>query len=206
MREVSLHPPNMTDTKGRLLPTSFIPFCAYQANVLGVLSPELPFTSCSLAQATVLDGQICYNLKVTTQESKKDRKNGLLLLLDFGPKNDKATEREDEADETDMDNSTISYESSFEDKTSVRIFLQTLSRFSSFKMGSYAMSAFQRMIGTKSFLDFPDDLKKCQVEALEDCHTKKYFERVQEECGCVPWGLDKLAAVDSGVSQQVETY
>ena len=200
MREVSLNPPSMVDSVGRPLSASFIPFCAYQSNILGAFTPDLPFKSCSLSQPTVLDGQLCFTLdvnKIANEKASNGRKNGLVMLLDYGPT--KLIGAQNSLD-SDMDSTNIDIEMSNEDKTSARVFVQTLSRFSGYGEGSYAMSALKKMGGTKNFLEFPDEMKKCQVEVLEECNYYKYFERVQEECGCVPWGLDKLAAVDSGVS------
>ena len=200
---MSLHPPNMTDSKGRLLPTSFIPFCAYQSNVLGLFSHNLPFKSCILTQTTVLDGQLCYSFNISsfaTHALKKGRHNGLLMLLDFGPtKNIKVQKKID----PEWKRETERIIRSNKDKNSVRVFIQTLSRFSSFETGSFAMSSLQKMIGTNSFLDFPDDMKKCQVEDLEECYTNNFFRAVKERCNCIPWGLDKLRAEDSGVSHSV---
>ena len=200
---MSLHPPNMTDSKGRLLPTSFIPFCAYQSNVLGLFSPNFPFTSCILTQNTVLDGQLCYSFNVSafsTQVLKKGRHNGLMMLLDFGPTKNKKIQ-------TNLDSEwrkeSKRINRSKKDQDSVRVFVQTLSRFSSYETGSFAMSSLQKMIGTESFLDFPDGIKKCQVEDLEECLTSAFFRSIKERCGCIPWGLDKLRAEDSGVSHSV---
>ena len=51
------------------------------------------------------------------------------------------------------------------------------------------MSSLQRMAGRRDFFSFPDSIKKCQEEDMERCHTSKYFDRLKELCGCVPWGL-----------------
>ena len=200
MREVSLNPPSMIDSAGRPLPASFIPFCAYQSNILGTFTPNLPFKSCSLSQTTVLDGQLCFTLdvsKISKDKVSNGRRNGLVMLLDF--RTTEIIETQNSLD-SDMEKTNIDIEQSNEDKTSARVFIQTLSRFSGYGEGSYAMSALKKMGGTKNFLEFPDDMKKCQVGALEGCHYDNYFERVQEECGCVPWGFDKLALNNSGVS------
>ena len=196
--EVSVHPPNMMDNKGELLPSSFIPFCAYQSNVLGSLLPDLPFTSCSLAYHTVLDGQLCYYFNVSSMATKvtqEGRTNGLMILLDFAPPTISEVKTESE---TKWGRESAIIGMSENNKNSVRLFVQTLSRFSSF-----AISCLQKMIGTKSFLGLPDDIKKCQDEALEECHLKQFFKDVTEDCGCVPWGLDKLRKLDSEVSHHV---
>ena len=119
------------------------------------------------------------------------------MLLDF--RTTEIIETQNSLD-SDMEKTNIDIEQSNEDKTSARVFIQTLSRFSGYGEGSYAMSALKKMGGTKNFLEFPDDMKKCQVGDLEGCHYDNYFERVHEQCGCVPWGFDKLALNNSGVS------
>ena len=84
-----------------------------------------------------------------------------------------------------------------EDETSVKVYIQSLSRSSNYGTGSYAVSALQKMVGTPSFLDLPVGLKNCQVRDLEECHTTEYFHQVQEKCGCVPWGLEHIAEKDT---------
>ena len=193
----------MTDKDGRLLPTSFIPFCSYQSNILGVLQPEMPFTSCSLAQPTVLDGQLCYYFNVSSfakKVTKMGKSNGLLMLIDHGPP---TKNKEEKYVELEWSRESAKVGQSKNYKNSVRVFVQTHSRFSTFKSGSFAISSPKRMVGTQGFMEFPDDIKKCQVEALEECHVNNFFRNVKEECSCVPWGLERLGTVDSGVSPQV---
>ena len=62
LRELSLNPPHMLGIGGTLLPSSFLPFCAYQSQVLGEKGTGLPLTPCSLATPTLLAGQLCYSL------------------------------------------------------------------------------------------------------------------------------------------------
>ena len=209
LREISLHPPHMTDSKGRLLPAALIPFCAYQTNVLGLLSPDLPFISCSLALPTVLDGQLCYSINasnIAKGETKSGRDNGLLMLLDVGPtKPQENKNREDEKKKVYKKGKSVDIDISNRDKTSARVYLQTLSGFSSFGEGDYAMSALTKMTGRKSFLEFPDSLKKCQIESMDKCRISEYFETVQDQCGCVPWSLIDFKAVSSEVGKVSNT-
>ena len=44
------------------------------------------------------------------------------------------------------------------------------------------MSVLKRMTARKKFLEFPDNLKKCQIEARDKCRILKFFERVQDQC------------------------
>ena len=75
------------------------------------------------------------------------------------------------------------------DACSARIYLNTLSSFTDFRAGSYAMTSLKKMTGTDSFLKQTDEEKKCRIETLEDCQARSYIDRVQEKCGCVPWAL-----------------
>ena len=199
---MSLHPPHMTDSKGNILPAGFIPFCAYQSNILGDLAPRLPFISCSQAQPTVIEGQLCYSINtssVATDVTKSGGDNGLLLLLDFGPsKTSEVEEGKEEEDEHDKD-LPMDIRMSDNDKTSAKVYVQTLSGFSSFGKGDYAVSALKRMKGTQSFLEFPNDVKECQVESRDKCRILEFFETVQDQCGCVPWSLLHFNTVRPGV-------
>ena len=83
-REVSLHPAHLTDSRDRLLPAALIPFCSYQASMLG---KEVDgFVACDQFQPTVLEGQICYSLNLNkvhkVNSSKTGKQNGLVLVLD----------------------------------------------------------------------------------------------------------------------------
>ena len=205
---MSLHPPHMADSTGTLLPAALIPFCSYQASFLGVHSPNLPFVSCSQAQPTVLDGQLCYSINAShsfSKVSKNGRENGLLMLLDFGPlRSQQGQEAMNENKEVWTKGMPLNTEMSDEDKTSVRVYVQTLSEFSSYGEGGFAMSELKRMTGRPNFLEFPDSLKKCQIEARDKCRILKYFERVQDQCGCVPWALADFQAVKPGVTPGVQ--
>ena len=73
--------------------------------------------------------------------------------------------------------------------SSFKLYINTLSPFSSYKPGSYALSDLKKMTGTQSFLELPDERKSCQTETFEVCRNQMYMEKVQEKCGCVPWSL-----------------
>ena len=201
MREMSLHPPHMTDSKGNLLPGAFIPFCAYQTQVLGVLETDLPFISCSMARPTILDGQLCYSINISNiakEVTKSGGDNGLLILLDSGPsKTEEEKGGNDEEDVHDKDNPVDITPN--DEKTSAKVYVQTLSGFSSFGEGDYAVSALKKMKGTQGFFDFPNEVKKCQIEDQDNCRIEEYFRTVQDRCGCVPWGLTHFTAVRPGV-------
>ena len=188
----------MVDARGRILPSSFIPFCAYQTTVQGLTSRErrdLPFTACSQAQPTVLHGQLCYSFNVTNiagnKATKMGKSNGLLLLIDIGT-DAHATDKNETKTELTRETKSFEKETSSEHKTAAKIFVSTLSEFSYYGSSNssfYSMSALKNMVASKSFMEFPDAVKKCQVEELEKCRIYNYFKNVQEQCQCVPWQL-----------------
>ena len=131
------------------------------------------FVACDKFQPTVLEGQICYSLdlgKAGNGKSKAGKNNGLQLVLDSNiPGN--------------------------EDINVASIYLDTLSPFTYYRNGSYAMSSLKKMTGTKGFLGMHDADKKCQVETFDECNTRKYFEKVRSECLCTLWALDNRGVV-----------
>ena len=196
LKEMSLNPPQMKDSIGRRLPAGFVPFCAYKDNALGVESSDLPFIPCSQALPTVLDGQLCYSINGSihaTESSKRGKNNGLVMLLDFGK-----NQNEGESVEVWEKGKPVKTSQKYK---GLRVYVQTLSGFSSNGEGDYAMSSLKRMRGKKSFLDFPNAIKKCQVEPRDKCRVLKYFETVQGQCGCVPWGLMDFSYVNPEVRQ-----
>ena len=164
--EVSVHPAHLMDSQDRLLPAALIPFCSYQGELLG---KEVDgFVACDQFQPTVLEGQRCYSLdlsKVGVGKSRAGKKNGLELVLDSNTPGN-------------------------EEGVIARIHLGTLSPFTDYRNGSYAMSALKKMTGTKGFLGLPDAQKRCQIEPSDACNTQKFLEKVQTECHCRLWALD----------------
>ena len=76
-----------------------------------------------------------------------------------------------------------------EEENVARIHLHTLSPFTDYRNGSYAMSALKKMTGTDGFLGLPDSAKKCQLETFEECNSRKYVDRIGTSCHCTPWAL-----------------
>ena len=197
---MSLNPPQMADSTGRRLPAGFVPFCAYKGNALGVNTSDLPFIPCTQALPTVLEGQLCYSINGSihaTESSKRGKENGLVMLLDFG-KNENKEETMEVWEKGKPVKTSKKYRG-------LRIYVETLSGFSSNGEGDYAMASLKRMRGKQSFLDFPNAIKKCQVEPRDTCRLWRYFQTVQEKCGCVPWGLVDFEYVNPGVRHQDNT-
>ena len=117
------------------------------------------------------------------------------MLIDTG------VENTDEIHIMESNINPLAFASSVIDANSARVYINTLSSFTDYRAGSYAMSALKKMTGTKSFLKQNDKAKKCRIEAKEDCQAKSYIERLQKKCGCVPWSLRSALTVQ--VLQQI---
>ena len=163
--EVSIHPPHLIDSSGSLTPTALIPFCAYQTNatLLGQNRQDLPYTVCTHFQPTVLDGQRCYSLNLTSiykGKTKIGKAAGLVIIIDTGVQNTNRTQSED-SNENPFD-----LESSDVDSGSARIYLNTLSSFTDYRAGSYDLTVLKKMNGTEGYLKQTDGEKKCRMEPL----------------------------------------
>ena len=191
---MSLNPPHLIDSQGRLLPSSFIPLCAYQTSmsIPGQNNHNLDFTACSSFQPALYQGQLCYSLnisRVTKNKSKPDKKHGLFFVIDPNIIEQKDTEdykvvwnkKDNLLPTKDFDPNTMF----------PRIHIQTLAQFTSHKEGTFAITGLKKMFGSDSFLELPDDIKNCQIETFEQCHAKRLKDQVLEQCGCVRWDLDE---------------
>ena len=192
---MSVHPAHLSSSEQSLTASGLIPFCAYQTDVatVGQEEPDLPFPVCSHFYPTVLEGELCYSINITSLTKKKTKeglKNSLFLVLDLGnPDNSQVSKT------LKLDLKSFNLELESKQSTSAKIYLNTLARFTSFKSGSYAISALKRMTGTDNFLELPVGQKKCQIETFEACWTKMYVESVQSQCGCVPWALSSALSL-----------
>ena len=160
--------------------------------MLGKTKYGLNFTACSQFQPIVLKGQLCYSLNLTaidTGKTETGKGSGLVIIIDIG------VENTDETKIRDSNKNPLALEASEVDADSARIYLNTLSSFSDYRPGSYAMTALKKMTGTESFLIQTDEEKKCMLETLEDCQAKSFIGRVQNKCGCVPLALSSALAI-----------
>ena len=178
-RELSLHPVHLTpDKEGNLPPSALVPFCSYQgeSSLLGRELPEMDnLTVCDKFQPTILEGQLCYTLDstlLTKGLTKSGKSNGLLLLLDPNPYN-----LNHKVGDPKVGGQKF------------KVFIHTLTQFTTFGHGSYAMTALKKMTGTLSFKQLPDNQKKCVVRNREECQTHEYLDQVKKVCQCVPWTL-----------------
>ena len=190
---MSLHPPHLLDSSGSLTPAALIPFCAYQTNMtlLGKRKEGLKFTVCSKFKATLLDGQLCYSLNLSsiqTLKSKPGEKASLMIFLDEGATHGKK-EKKDSDHKITEETRDLDLEDSEEEASTTRIYLNTLSSFTGNRAGSYLMSSLKKMTGTSSFLGQTDEQRNCATQTYEDCRAQTYIEKVKNSCNCVPWAL-----------------
>ena len=160
------------------MPSALIPFCRYQYEGLDKTSPGSWLLACERFEPSIINGKLCYSLKdQLTGKPKQGKKNGLMMMIDPGQIED---------------NKNDNLESS-----SFELYIHTLSGFSGFSAGSYAMDSLKQMTGTPGFMSLPDHQKQCQVELFEDCQRSKFFGQLQEKCGCIPWAM----AISKGSEQ-----
>ena len=52
-----------------------------------------------------------------------------------------------------------------------KVYIHTLSPFTAYGPGAFAMSTLKRMTGTTSFMELPENRKKCAVHNRQECQT-----------------------------------
>jgi hypothetical protein len=190
---VSVYPPHLLDSQGRPTPAALIPFCAYSGDMrtTGEYINGLDFPVCSKFQPTVLDGALCYALNMNTvlpngkKETTPGKGNGVLFAIDLGM----SIEADDSKSNARMDQKWFLNTKNSQGK-GISIHINTMSRISDSRPGTYVMNALKKMTGTDAFLALPDETKDCQIEPEDKCRTRRYIEEVQRQCGCVPWALN----------------
>ena len=189
--EVSLDPPHLVDSKGKLTPAALIPFCAYDGdmNITGQYIPGLDFPICNKFKPTILDGQLCYaiDMKDVLKEkvTRPGRGFGLMLAIEEKAKKSKVgshnfvTSLQQGRLYTKIDISEFSSS----------IHLNNLVKYTDSRAGLYKMSVLKKMTGTEGFLGLADATKGCHIEDQAECERRKYVDEVQTSCGCLPWSL-----------------
>ena len=195
-QEASLHPIHLFGPEGTLHPAALVPFCAYQSNLLG-RDPGFNFTACDRFQPTVLDGQLCYSVKFD-KESKTGKSQGLLMVLDPG------MSREESASDgpVSVGKNTLNLEDLGEERSSVKIHLNTLTEFVTFQPGSYGLYVLKNIKASKGFLGLDEIERGCQTEHFETCEVREYFEKVKTRCSCTPWSLTGNMSEEVSTSKQ----
>ena len=169
--------------------SALIPFCAYKTHLdfsQTSFAPEgISFPLCSSFVPTILEGQLCYKLKLNkTRLSGQGKENELMLLLDYNEDRSLQVSSR-KKDVVKSSNKTLNLNTAVESVqgTSAKIQINTLSPYIGFGGGLYVMSVVKRMTAKEEFLQMPLKDRNCEVELYEDCRTRNLLE----ECKCVPW-------------------
>ena len=171
--EVS-HPPHLKNSWSSAL----IPFCAYKTHLdfsQNSFAPEgISFPLCSSFFPTILEGQLCSELKLNkTRLSGQGKENELMLLLDYNE--DRSLQVSSHNEEVvKSSNRILNFNTAVESiqGVSAKIQINTLSPYIGFGGGLHVMSAVKRMTAKKDFLQMPLKDRNCEVEQYEDCRTK----------------------------------
>ena len=179
------HPPHLKNSWS----SAFIPFCAYKTHLdfsQNSFAPRgISFPLCSSFVPTILEGQLCYELKLNkTRLSGQGKENELMLLLDYNEDRSLQVSSHNE-DIVKYSHKTLNFNTAVESiqGVSAKIQINTLSPYIGFGGGLYVMSAVKRMTAKKDFLQMPLKDRNCEVQLYEDCRTTK----LMQECNCVPW-------------------
>ena len=181
------HPPHLTTTWS----SAFIPFCAYKTDLnFSENSLELPgitFPLCSAFSPSILEGQLCYELKLN-QPSGEGKRNQLMFVLDYNEDHSLqiSSEKEKDAD-LHFSKGTMDFDDAIDSVQGVssKVHIVTLSPYTHFGEGVFMMTVVKRMRATDAFLEMPLAQRNCEVELYEDCRTR----RLLGKCNCVPWEL-----------------
>ena len=167
-----MHPPHLLGPNNELMPSALIPLCFYQNEDLGKPIPGSKYLACDSFEPSIIDGRFCYSLKDQLKRpTKYGRKNGLMLMIDPG----QIIKRHNDDDKDG----------------SFKIYIHTLSGYSGYKAGSYALDSLKQMTVTSGFMSLLDDQKRCQNEVWEDCQRLKLFDEFQKQCDCIPWPISR---------------
>ena len=143
---------------------------------------------CSVFVPTILEGQLCYKLTLN-KKSKRGKKNGLMLLLDYNEERSLQVHSNKTADvgysngELNFDTTVRSYQGS-----SAKVQINTLSPYINFGGGIFMMSDVKGMTAKEDFLKMVLKDRNCEIELYEDCRTRKLLEK----CNCVPWEVSGI--------------
>ena len=167
--------------------SAFIPFCAFKTDLnISKKTDTLPgitYPLCSSFLPTVLEGQLCYQLKLN-DTSGQGKGYELMLLLDYNEDLSLHTSsNENRSDNFSKEKLNFNRAIESIQGVSAKIQINTLSPYIGFGGGSYMMTVVKRMTAKKDFLKMPLKERNCEVELYDDCRTRKLLE----ECNCVPW-------------------
>ena len=179
-----VHPPHLTSTWS----SAFIPFCAYKTDLNisknPLALPGITFPLCSAFLPTILEGQLCYELKLNAT-SGQGKRNELMFVLDYN--DDRSVQISSKPKKRVFSKRTMNFDDAVDSLQSIsaKVHIGTLSPYTRFDGGIYTMTDVKRMTAKDAFLGMPLAQRKCEVELYEACRTRKLLG----ECKCRPWEL-----------------
>ena len=177
------HPPHLTSSWS----SAFIPFCAYKTNLniskKSIALENTNFPICSSFVPTILEGQLCYKLMLN-ETSDRGKRNELMLLLDYNEDRSLETSSNNKDGNLSSDE-TLNFDTAVESIQGVaaKVHIDTLSPFTGFGGGIYTMTDVKKITAKGEFLGMPFKDRQCEIEAYEECRTRKLLE----ECKCLHW-------------------
>ena len=187
------HPAHFFNADNSLSPSAFIPFCAFKANLAiaksTTMHPNLSFPVCSSFVPDILEGQLCYTLRIN-ETGGKGKQNGLMLLLDLNENRDFHTSLHHHASVDDKYRMNLDTENSMHD-TSAKIQINAMLPDTKFGPGSYKMTSVKEMIATDDFIGMSSQIRNCEIESYDECRTRNLLAH----CRCVPWELHNMRVI-----------
>ena len=185
------HPVHLIGPNRSLAPSALIPFCAFKSDLsMGKpihKHPNLSFPVCDSFVPDILEGQLCYTLKLK-ESSGKGKKNGLMLLLDLNKGRSIHVTRDLSPQKKlvvgNKMEMNLDTESSFGD-VSAKIQINTMSPHVTYGKGSFKMTSVKRMTATEGFFSLNSNVRNCEVETYDECRTRHLLST----CRCVSWEL-----------------
>ena len=181
------HPPHLTSTWS----SAFIPFCAYKTNLNvsknHLILPSITFPLCSAFLPTILEGQLCYELRLN-KLSKQGKRNQMMFVLDHNEDRSlQISSQKEKATNLHVSKGTMDFDDAVQSLQGVssKVHVGTLSPYTHYGGGIYMMTVVKQMRSKDGFLEMPFAQRNCQVELYEDCRTRKLLEK----CNCVPCEL-----------------
>ena len=178
------HPPHLTSPWSSAL----IPFCAYKTDLNisknPLALPGITFPLCSAFLPTILEGQLCYELKLNAT-SGQGKRNELMFVLDYN--DDRSVQISSKPKKRAFSKRTMNFDDAVDSLQgiSAKVHIGTISPYTHFGGGIYMMSEVKRMRAKVAFLEMPLSQRNCKVELYEVCRTRKLLKK----CNCVPWEL-----------------
>ena len=181
------HPPHLTSSWS----SAFIPFCAYKTNLSitenTLAMSGIDFPLCSSFLPTILEGQLCYKLKLN-KTSGQGKKNELMLLLDYNEDRSMQTSSNKRSVLKPSDQA-LNFDTSVDSLqgVSTKIQINTLSPYTGFGGGIYTMTVVKKISAKEDFLGMSSTDRHCEIENFEECRTRKLIQ----ECDCLPWEMPR---------------